>query len=321
MAEKKDKPTISFRADEETKKKFDEMSEEFGNRNLFIQTLLNLYSMDKAGATLAGQETSIKNFQSLVNKLVEEYVYSLELTANAENRVRTDFELQLDNKELFISDLQTKLSEAKQATEQTELEIENLKEQLQKQSETITTATENVQQLQARLASSETIIEQQKIIIEGKDKNIVSLTEEKNSFKEKIEKAETIQSENETLRSQLEALRQEYENYKKQIELEKQTAERERQNERQTAELQKQAEIARAVANERTKAIAETQNQTQLQISSLSLLINQLLPKQENTKKISKNSEPEVSAETENVEEVIEGQFTFDGEDEDNNND
>lgn len=290
MAEKKENNPISFRADDETKKKFEEASAEFENKNIFMQTLLNLYSLDKAGATLSGQETSIKNFQSLVNRLVKEYTHSLELTANAENRVRDEFVLQLNSKDSVISDLQERLTKAKQTAEQTVSEVENLKEQLQQKAEAVTTADEKVKQLEASLADK-------KIIIEEKDKTIITMTEEIISLKDKIENAEVVQNENSTLSNQLdtlsrqlEELRKEYDSYRKQTEFEK-----------QTAEIQKQAEIAKAVADEKAKGL----EQAQIQMSSF---INGLqLPKQKNTKKI---SETEIF-ETEISEEIAEGQMTF----------
>lgn len=283
MAEKKENSPISLRVDDETKKKFDEASAEFANKNIFMQTLLNLYSMDKAGATLSGQETSIKNFQTLVNSIVKEYTHSLELTANAENRVRTEFSVQLDNKDNTISDLQERLAEAKQTAEQTVSEVESLKEQLEQKSDIVTTANEKVQQLEASLADK-------KIIIEERDKTILNMTEKINSLRDKVENAEAVQNENITLSRQLEKLRKEYENYKKQTEDEKQTAER-----------QKQADIAKAIADERARGIEQM----------WSFINNFQLPKQKNTKKISENSETELESEME----VPDGQLRFDDDD------
>lgn len=286
MAERKENSPISFRADDETKRKFEEASSEFENKNVFMQTLLNLYSLDKTGVALSGQETSIKNFQSLVNSLLKEYTHSLELTANAENRVRDEFSVQLDNKDSIISDLQERLARAEQTAEQMVSEAENLKEQLQQKSEAVTTADEKVKRLETSLADKQ-------IIIEERDKTIISMTEEINSFRDKIENAETVQNTNRTLSIQLEELRKEYDSYKRQTELEK-----------QTAEIQKQAEIAKAVADEKAKGL----EQAQIQMSSF---INGLqLPKQKNTKTISKNSETEIS-ETEISEEIAEGKMTF----------
>lgn len=286
MAERKENSPISFRADDETKRKFEEASSEFENKNVFMQTLLNLYSLDKTGVALSGQETSIKNFQSLVNSLLKEYTHSLELTANAENRVRDEFSVQLDNKDSIISDLQERIARAEQTAEQMVSEAENLKEQLQQKSEAVTTADEKVKRLETSLADKQ-------IIIEERDKTIISMTEEINSFRDKIENAEAVQNTNRTLSIQLEELRKEYDSYKRQTELEK-----------QTAEIQKQAEIAKAVADEKAKGL----EQAQIQMSSF---INGLqLPKQKNTKTISKNSETEIS-ETEISEEIAEGKMTF----------
>lgn len=283
MSEKKENSPISFRADEETKKKFEEASSEFGNKNIFMQTLLNLYSMDKAGVTLSGQETSIKNFQSLINSLMNEYAHSLELTANAESRVRTEFSIQLDSKDNLISDLQNRLAEAKQTTEQAVSEVANLKEQFQQKSEAVTTAEEKVNQLEARLTDKQAIIE-------GKDKTIINLTEEINSLKEKTANAEAILNENRTLSVQLEELRKEYDSYKRQTELDKQTAEK-----------QKQADITKAVADEKARGI----EQAQIQMSSF---INSLhLQTQKSTNKVSKNPETEISSEIE----IVEGQLSF----------
>lgn len=287
MAEKKENSPISFRANDETRKRFEEASAEFENKNIFMQTLLNLYSMDKAGATLSGQETSIKNFQTLVNSLVKEYTHSLELTANAENRVRTEFSVQLDSKDNTISDLQERLAEAKQTAEQTVSEVESLREQLEQKSDIVTTANEKIQQLETNLADK-------KIIIEERDKTILNMTEEINSLKDKTENAEAIQNENITLSRQLEELRKEYDNYKKQTE-----------DEKQTAEHQKQADIAKAIADERARGIEQTQ------IQMLSFINGLQSPKQKSTKKISENSETELTSEME----VPDGQLTFDDDD------
>lgn len=115
MAETK---VTSVRADEETTAQFKSLLEQFPNGTECLKTLLNAYELEQAKGILTGQGTDISDFQAHADSLVRAYITALDLTANAENRIRSEFHELLDSKDRIIQDLQHRAEAAEQRLEE-----------------------------------------------------------------------------------------------------------------------------------------------------------------------------------------------------------
>ena len=114
MAENK---LTGIRADAETTAKFKELSEQFPNAGECLKALINAHEMTQAKQVLTGQETSIADFQAHADSLVKLFIGALDLTANAENRIRQEFQQQLESKDKTIISLQESLEQASNAVQ------------------------------------------------------------------------------------------------------------------------------------------------------------------------------------------------------------
>lgn len=105
----------SIRADESTYSKFKSVCEELGGQQEGLTALLNAYELQQAKGILTGQATNIDDFTSRVDGIVKAYISALELTANTEERIRSEFAVQLDSQTKTIADLQAREEKAKTA--------------------------------------------------------------------------------------------------------------------------------------------------------------------------------------------------------------
>lgn len=102
----------SFRVDEETFEKFKHIaSNEFGNQGQCLDALINLYEMENSKASLVERKLEIESFQDYLNKINQLFVTSLQMSRDAEGRVREEFLKQLNIKDTTIERLQTREKE------------------------------------------------------------------------------------------------------------------------------------------------------------------------------------------------------------------
>lgn len=102
----------SFRVDEETFEKFKQIaSNEFGNQGQCLDALINLYEMENSKASLVERKLEIESFQDYLNKINQLFVTSLQMSRDAEARVREEFLKQLNIKDTTIERLQTREKE------------------------------------------------------------------------------------------------------------------------------------------------------------------------------------------------------------------
>ena len=85
------------------------MAENLGNQATALESLLNAYEMQTAKEVLKDRRTDIEDFDTHLQAISSAFLHSLEVTANTTERVRTEFQRQLDGKDLTISDLRERL--------------------------------------------------------------------------------------------------------------------------------------------------------------------------------------------------------------------
>lgn len=130
MAETK---VTSIRADEETTLRFKELSEQYPNNAECLKALINAHEMAQAKGVLAGQETNINDFQSHLDSIMRGYINALDMTANAENRIREEFRANLDSKDKSILNLQESLDIAEQNVTSIEEEKKTIEAEAEEQ--------------------------------------------------------------------------------------------------------------------------------------------------------------------------------------------
>ena len=73
--------------------------------------MVGAYEMEQAKKVLPSRETEIANFQMKARELVEAYLFSLQLNADAEDRVRADVALKIESLEKTISSFQAQVEQ------------------------------------------------------------------------------------------------------------------------------------------------------------------------------------------------------------------
>jgi DNA repair exonuclease SbcCD ATPase subunit len=96
----------SIRADSDTYEKFKKLSEEFDGQGRCLAELIHMYEINQARNVLIERQVEIDDFQTHIEKLRETYLYSLRLNADAEDRIREAFKVQLNSKDETILSLQ-----------------------------------------------------------------------------------------------------------------------------------------------------------------------------------------------------------------------
>jgi len=193
MAETK---VTSIRADEETTARFKKLLEQSPNSSECLKGLINAYEMSQAKSVLTGQETNISDFQNHLDSIMKAYVNVLDLTANAENRIRDEFRASLESKDKIILDLQERLENAIQAVtiaeegkQKTEFKAE---EQRKEYENRIAVLTSRVEQAEQGKSKAEQYAQSARETSETQKSLIDNLKEKLNIADEKIAQVETL---------------------------------------------------------------------------------------------------------------------------------
>lgn len=102
----------SFRVDEDTFEKFKVIaSKEFGNQGQCLDALINLYEMENSKSALLERKLEIESFQDYLNKINQLFVTSLQMSKDAEGRVKEEYLRQLSTKDTTIERLQIREKE------------------------------------------------------------------------------------------------------------------------------------------------------------------------------------------------------------------
>lgn len=190
-----EKKVRSIRADEATFNRFKEICEQTGGQQEALTALISCFELDQAKSTLPGQSTLIDDFKARIDGVVNAYINALELSANAEERIRADFALQIDTQTKTIADLQEKnakltaaLNNAKAEFDATVTEKESAINELTAE---YNTASERATTADKQREQAEKIANMATEKVESLTAQITELTDKANqsdSYKSEIEK-------------------------------------------------------------------------------------------------------------------------------------
>lgn len=221
MAEKNN-GVLTIRADEEIKAKFKALAENLGNQGTALESLLNAYEIQNAKDVLTERRTDIEDFDTHLQAISSAFLHSLEVTANTTERVRAEFQRQLDGKDLTISDLRERirLAERSEQTakeqvtaiecamselrEQTSNQLISLNSELDSVKKSLATATE-------QLTDKQSLLDEYRKRLEKAENGIAEIPE----LKEKINVSE---QERKTAEQKIECLTVELYNQKSEFE-------------------------------------------------------------------------------------------------------
>lgn len=218
------------------------------NQDGAMKMLLKAFEMEDMKTVMADRETEISNFQLKVQELIDAYVFSLQLNADAEKRVRQEFSLKIESMEKTIANYQVTLEEANTM-------ISTLKgEKVQ-----LETSLVEVNQLRIDLERSmDSQVEFKAIYdkqLRDKDELLSMLQDKLTAASEKAEAYDRLLDEKNTLLSELMALQSSNKEREHQFEL---------QTERAARAAEKEQEIAvAAVRAEATQTVSRLQQQLQ----------------------------------------------------------
>lgn len=197
MAEELKPRTI--RADEETFKKFSQISREtFGNQGQCLSTLIHLYEIEQGKKEIPERQVEIETFQTHLNRLVDMFVNSLQLMNDTELRVKGEFADLLNSKDSVIINLQEEINKKKIK----EKELNDL----------ITSMELDKKRIETELKSSKKLIEDYENSIQDKEALNIIMTEQVRALKENQRKAEEIIEQNETLRKEMDEIKNKNQN-------------------------------------------------------------------------------------------------------------
>ena len=265
-----DNKVCSIRADEGTINKFKEITEQFPNGGECLKALITAHEIAQAKATVTGQETNISDFQAHIDSIVRAYIYSLDLTANTEERVREEFRQRIDSQAQTIADLQARL---KTAEEHLTAVTAESNERVSKAETDRATAQQTAESLEKELQQTRKELTQAEKLATVTTDRADSLKAEVESLKARAEKSDEYKSECEQLRKQIETLTAENEKLKSDT----QQSEQNHRKELDTALRLQKAELTEQF-NQKSE---QTQAQHTAQITALLESMNKQNTKEE----------------------------------------
>lgn len=203
-----DTKVTSIRTDEETAARFKEVAEQFPNGAECLKALINAHEMAQAKGVLTGQETSIADFQAHADSLVKSYIAVLELTANAENRIRQEFQQQLESKDSTIISLQESLKRAESDVQAADERATAAKIALQDLQTQLESAYQRISEQADTIRADKSTISDKEKIISGLQAELDTAKKAADSVPELTARAAKAESETESLTRQLETEKQ-----------------------------------------------------------------------------------------------------------------
>ena len=96
--------TRSIRATDDTFAKFKEITESIGSgTNESLSALINAYELQQAKQVHTGQAALIDDFKARADGIIKAYISALELSVNAEDRIRAEFAIQIESQAKTIA--------------------------------------------------------------------------------------------------------------------------------------------------------------------------------------------------------------------------
>lgn len=182
--------TWSVKVDEELKQKIVEIAkEDFDNNSDFMQSLINLYSLNQVKESGSVLSTEVEQIQKLTNRIVDLFVFSNSKVCTTLENKQMSFDSEMVSKEDTIKMLHEKLKEV-------ELERNKIGEM----NDTLAESNKEYAEEAIELNKSRATIES--LVNEYKDKNDM-LTGMLQEYKEDREEKKLLKAENDTLKSDL----------------------------------------------------------------------------------------------------------------------
>ena len=109
---------MTLRVSPEHSKKFKELSKELStNHAELFSSLINAFELDQAKMILRDREKEIAAFETTAKTLVSMFIHSLEVNQSMEEKIRTEFRVELDASTQTINNLHDQLHKSNQALE------------------------------------------------------------------------------------------------------------------------------------------------------------------------------------------------------------
>ncbi|MDE5791989.1 MAG: hypothetical protein K2H66_00520 [Oscillospiraceae bacterium] len=265
----------SFRTTDAIAEKFRAICNDFPNQNTALESLINAYEVQNASVVLTDRQTDITDYNSHIQALQAAFLHSLEITENTENRIRIEFQKQLDSKENTIISLQDLVNELENRMKTADERIVTVEADAQARIATAEKISQSLRdeldRAEQKIAEQEKAIKAKNGIITDKETIITSLRVELDTAKKAAESVPTLENRVETAENSLVAAQREIEKLNQKLTDEKEKAE-------QMANLAaERAEIAlqKAVLAEQ-KAAAESAKQTTEEVKKLYAEISKL---------------------------------------------
>ncbi len=200
----------SFRISDEVTEKFRQLCSNFDNQNTALNALINAYEVQNATAVLTDRQADISDYNTHLQALQAAFLRNLEFTENTEERIKQEFQRQLDSKNMTILDLQDRIKQTaqeKQSAEESEAaikiemitlsdkftsQIDNLNTELNSVKKALNTANEQI-------TDKQSLINEYRTKLEKTEKDVTELPR----LKEKTANAEKAKAEAEKESKQL----------------------------------------------------------------------------------------------------------------------
>lgn len=182
----------SFRVDEDTFEKFKVIaSKEFGNQGQCLDALINLYEMENSKSSLLERKLEIESFQDYLNKINQLFVTSLQMSKDAEGRVKEEYLRQLSTKDTTIERLQIREKENLE-------KVNSYKERFKQLEEEVSEFKKVNKALELDKSTLSQLVTRNHELLEKNKKEI-----------EKINEYKIYKNENETLKKQINSMENE----------------------------------------------------------------------------------------------------------------
>lgn len=274
-----DLKTRSFRISEDTADRFKQLCISFGNQNSALDALISTYEMQQAKTVITERQTDIDNFDAHLQALQKSFLHSLEITEDTTERVRAEFQRQIESKDSTICNLQERIRQAeaevnaskeqvRTATNEADARIEQATKEIDDLKKEVISLTGQASELgESLIAAKSQIADKQQII-----NNLNQKLTDTEVMTSKVESAETraVQAETElnTIRSELSEIKKLHESEVKEFKQKYETEVRDlkQQIASQTATFEQSAKVAEklaeadkreALANQKEKYIEE----------------------------------------------------------------
>ncbi len=200
----------SFRISDEVTEKFRQLCSNFDNQNTALNALINAYEVQNATAVLTDRQADISDYNTHLQALQAAFLRNLEFTENTEERIKQEFQRQLDSKNMTILDLQDRIKQTaqeKQSAEESEaaikIEMITLSDKFTSQIDNLNTEMNSVKKAlntaNEQITDKQSLINEYRTKLEKAEKDVTELPK----LKEKTANAEKAKAEAEKESKQL----------------------------------------------------------------------------------------------------------------------